>query len=188
MKGKFVIGAVLLSLLFTFILSGVMVGVAGDLPSVPHKFWGNVTLNGTDAPNGTVINATIDGEFRGNVTVITEGQYGEYLAVDGSASDDGKMIIFSVDGIEATEIAVWYSMAPPTKLDLTAGEAITTCGDINGDTVVDIEDVMLLFDHVGNHQVYDPARDVNCDSVINMGDVILLLNHVLGGYELGCCE
>ena len=66
-------------------------------------------------------------------------------------------------------------------------------GDVNGDGAVDMDDVYLLLNHVGDPAVHpiDPwTGDVNCDGTINMGDVILLLNHVNNPatYEIECCE
>ena len=187
---RFKTGAVLVSLLLTIILSGVMIGIADDAPPPPNKFYGNVSLNGEPAPVGIVINAHIDGELRGSVEVTTHGRYGDnlnYLVVNGSAADDGKMIEFYVNCVRANETAVWYSMAPPRKLDLSV-EGV--CGDINGDMVVDIDDVHLLLEDVGNHGDYEAIADVNCDGSVNMGDVILLLNHVNNPeiYRLTCCE
>jgi len=71
------------------------------------------------------------------------------------------------------------------------------CGDVaphpDSDCVVDMDDVALLLNHVGDPQgypVYKLAGDVNCDGRIDMGDVILLLNRVgdPAEYLLGCCE
>ena len=167
-----------------------MIGMADDAPPPPNKFYGNVSLNGEPAPAGTVIDAHIDGELRGSVEVTTHGRYGDnlnYLVVNGSASDDGKMIEFYVNGVRANETAVWYSMAPPRKLDLSV-EGV--CGDINSDMVVDMTDVYLLLDHVGNHAEYQIDEDVNCDGSVDMGDVILLLNYVgdPDRYEIECCS
>ena len=72
------------------------------------------------------------------------------------------------------------------------------CGDVapcpDCDGVVDIDDVTLLLNHVGNPGIYplcnDRAGDVNCDGFVNMGDVILLLNYIgdPDRYNLNCCE
>jgi len=76
----------------------------------------------------------------------------------------------------------------PTK-NVTVG-----CGDVNSDGEINMTDVYLLLNHVGDPSAHpienDWAGDVNCDSIINMGDVILLLNHVGDPvkYKLGCCE
>ena len=64
-------------------------------------------------------------------------------------------------------------------------------GDLNTDGFIDMDDVILLLNYVGNpvaHPTNEDAADVNCDGVVNMGDVILLLNHVsdLEEYVIGC--
>ncbi|CAD7774989.1 MAG: Periplasmic copper-binding protein (NosD) [Candidatus Methanoperedenaceae archaeon GB50] len=66
-------------------------------------------------------------------------------------------------------------------------------GDVNSNGIVDMADVILLLNHVGDPVEYliDPwTGDVNCDGVVDMGDVILLLNHLNdpGEYDLNCCE
>ena len=64
------------------------------------------------------------------------------------------------------------------------------CGDLNSDGEINMTDVYLLLDHVGNHGDYEAMADVNCDGSVNMGDVILLLNHVGDPmkYKLDCCD
>jgi|GEM_PF-5567910 len=67
------------------------------------------------------------------------------------------------------------------------------CGDLNSDGEMNLTDVILLLNCVGNpttHPISEDVSDVNCNGVVNMGDVILLLNYVGDPveYELGCCE
>jgi PKD domain./BNR/Asp-box repeat. len=68
-----------------------------------------------------------------------------------------------------------------------------TCGDVNGDEVVDMSDVRDLLYYVGYPGQYTMyckwTADVNCDKQLNMSDVIDLLYHVgyPGQYELNCC-
>jgi flagellar hook assembly protein FlgD len=94
----------------------------------------------------------------------------------------------------------------PCKLVDDYGNAVTTtwmdgtfqcivgvCGDVNCDGTVDIGDVTLLLNHVGNPTKYalcnDWAGDVKCDQTKDIGDVTLLLNHVGNPtkYQIGCC-
>ena len=97
--------------------------------SIPNQFYGNVTLNGADAPAGTVINAYIDGELRGTIDVTTAGEYGvsdlNYLKVNGNElEDEGKTINFTVDGAVADQIDTkWYAGQFPRELDLWIGAA-----------------------------------------------------------------
>ena len=70
---------------------------------------------------------------------------------------------------------------------------IWMCGDVNGDEVVDMSDVIDLLYYVGYPGQYticnEWAADVNCDEAIDMSDVIDLLYYVgyPGQYELKCC-
>ena len=110
------------------LLSGMAAMTSADgWQSRPNEFYGTVTLNGADAPVGTVINAYIDGELNGTIDVTTAGEYGgmpdlDYLKVNGNESEDeGKTITFTVCGAAADQIDTeWYADTLPRELDLTA--------------------------------------------------------------------
>jgi hypothetical protein len=109
------------------LLSGMAAMTSADgWPSQPNEFYGTVTLNGADAPVGTVINAYIDGELSGTIDVTTSGEYGEmpdldYLKVNGNESEDeGKTITFTVCGAAADQTVTWSADELPRELDLTA--------------------------------------------------------------------
>ena len=108
----------LLSIVLT-VLSGVVVTVSADeLPIRPNQFYGTVTINGTDAPAGTVIDAYIDGESRGSVVTATAGKYGDdlnYLTVNGYESDGGRTIVFRINGVVADE-AVTYKIGSDPRI------------------------------------------------------------------------
>ena len=115
--------SILLSILIA--LSGMAAIALADNPDMsppPNWFSGdNVTLNGALAPAGTVINAFIDGEPKGSIVVGSPGKY-EYLAVNGSTSDDGKNVTFKVCGANAEPNGTWiaWSEQGVQMLDLTA--------------------------------------------------------------------
>ena len=124
-------GSIKMSILLSILLalSGMAVMALADQldpdPHPPNKFSGNVTLNGADAFTGVVIDAYIDGDHRGNITVESSGKYGDfagltYLDVTGNASDDGKTITFTVCGAAADQNATWYAYEAPRILNLTA--------------------------------------------------------------------
>ncbi|MDF2956084.1 MAG: PKD repeat domain protein [Candidatus Alkanophagales archaeon MCA70_species_2] len=98
-------------------------------PALPCQFYGNVTIDGAPAPVGTEIVAKIDGEVRGNITVVEEGKYGgshaQKLIVVGNMSDEGKNITFYVDGIKAEQTAAWHSGGIFT-LDISAKTQMPT--------------------------------------------------------------
>lgn len=124
---------VLISLI---IASGLLIGSVGvsaqssDAPAVPASYYGELTINGDPAPEGATIEATIDGEIRGSISVEETGEYGgptgsdRKLTVEGTVDDEGKDIVFYVTaaGLEraaADETAIWTS-GSITELDLTA--------------------------------------------------------------------
>jgi len=97
-----------------------------QLQEIPNCFYGNVTIDGVDAPVGTVINAYIDGTLGGTITIFTEGEYGytgNYLEVfDTSGVDDGLEITFTISGYDAQETSIWIPFAGIRKLDLSTGD------------------------------------------------------------------
>ena len=118
---------VLTVLSILIVLSGMAtMASAGGWQSIPNQFYGAVTLNGANAPAGTVINAYIDGELRGTIGVTTAGEYGvldlDYLKVNGNEpEDEGKAITFTVDGAAADQNDTkWYADQLPRELELTA--------------------------------------------------------------------
>jgi len=52
-------------------------------------------------------------------------------------------------------------------------------GDINGDTTVNIQDIILLVGIILNGETADDTADVNSDGTINILDVIQLINIIL---------
>lgn len=97
---------------------------AGSLiPSLPSEFYGNATINGGGALIGTDITAFINGEQRGNITILSSGTYGgpakfdQRLLVTGTEDDYGQPIMFRINGIEANETAVFIP-GNSSRLDL----------------------------------------------------------------------
>ena len=71
--------------------------IAQSPPPLPHTFYGKLRIDGKDATVGTVVKGYIDGEERGSVVVVKEGEY-PYLRINGTDADEGKKIIFKVNG------------------------------------------------------------------------------------------
>ncbi len=63
-----------------------------------YRFYGQAVVDGLPASAGTIINAVIDGQIRGQITVTTTGRYGSevgpYLEVQIYPADIGKTIRF----------------------------------------------------------------------------------------------
>lgn len=51
------------------------VGIGAAQPNTPHTLYGDVEIGGEPAPEGTTIEAVIDGEVAGDITVDEEGVY-----------------------------------------------------------------------------------------------------------------
>lgn len=103
------------------ITDGALISVIEEpLDAVPEAYYGTLTVNGEPASNGTVVEAMIDGEVRGSVTVETAGNYSssdpleEQLLVSGSEDEAGATVDFVID--------------PPAEDHLVAGPADQTSG------------------------------------------------------------
>ena len=119
MNNSMKIGLVKVTLFSILIALSGMAAIASADEEMPivNVFYGNVTLNGADAPLETTVNAYIEGEFGGS-SKNEVGSY--YIGVEGNESDDGKTITFTVCGATADQTAVWYASYQSQLLDLTA--------------------------------------------------------------------
>lgn len=92
--------------------AGQAIAATTEPPSVPAAFYGKVTINGQEAPVGTVVVAKIDGEERGRIEIHKTGWYGvnkddpqdptnTRLLVKGTRQDENKPITFEVNGVPA---------------------------------------------------------------------------------------
>jgi len=104
----------LLVLLLVSLAAGSL--YAQTLPDPGHGFYGTVTVNGQDAPEGTVVSARIDGVQHGSWTVTDPGQYA--LIVQGDITE-GATIDFYVDDQKADQTHTFHD-GWTTELDLTA--------------------------------------------------------------------
>jgi len=113
--------------LFSIVLAVTLAGTASivsadGFPSMSNQFYGTITLNGVDAPAGTIVRAYVGSELRGSVEAGDPGEYGydlNYLSVRGN---DGEVINFTVAGAPAAETATWIANSGPRKLDLSAND------------------------------------------------------------------
>ncbi len=104
-------------------------------PPIPNTFSGKVkiiNLSGEfNAAEGTLIEASIDGIIKGSTTATKEGSY--IIDVRGDHSDDGKKIIFRVDGRSDTSSFFSSSNPPPRSLDIEIMESIPPVSVCNQD-------------------------------------------------------
>ena len=83
------------------------VAVFAQVPQLPHIFYGDVTINSSPAPVGTVIIAKVNGVEKGRVTTEATGKYGgpgaydQKLLVQGNITS-GAQITFTVSGVSGT--------------------------------------------------------------------------------------
>jgi len=106
---------------------------AGDLPpALPHEFYGNVAIDGSPAPAGTVVTAMIGDTGCGSILVTDAGRYGDpdwnlgnRLLVTGTSEQSGEAITFSTGGVAARETAVFIP-GGVTRLDLSFEEIMAT--------------------------------------------------------------
>jgi len=114
--------------------------VAEDI-TLPEEFYGEITINGQPAPEGTEIVAKIGGVERGRLTASEEGAYGdsatfsERLIVSGEESDIGENIAFFVDGDLADQTAV-FTPGESVELDLSVTAYPLVSSDIQIDNAL----------------------------------------------------
>jgi len=83
------------------ILISIMVTTVFAIPGIPHQFKGTVTINGSPAPDGTIVDAVVEGDtFR---TGSISGVFGTdpadpFFVKDPNGGRAGKTIEFFVDG------------------------------------------------------------------------------------------
>jgi hypothetical protein len=96
-----------------------------DIPTMPHPFYGTVTIDESPAAVGTVVTAKVGGVQCGSITTTVAGQYGgsgafdEKLLVSGEIAT-GATISFYVNDVDTTQTYAFSPGADPTELNLTA--------------------------------------------------------------------
>ena len=103
-------------------------------PALPHAFYGNVTVNGAPAADGTQVSATVDsGNIVATQNPVTtvDGSYGigsPRLLVQGDIPN-GATITFYVGSVEAEgQTATFEAGGGPTRRDLSITIAVPVAG------------------------------------------------------------
>ena len=105
-----------------------------QFPTMPHKFYGNVYVNGQPAPDGTTILAKIEGKYDVATTTTLNGKYGYYPYYFKIYYDKpGKIINFYVNGIDTGTTAIFTS-GTSTQLNLSITSTTTTATSPTGTT------------------------------------------------------
>jgi hypothetical protein len=107
-------------LLALVLLVGVVPAYAQDdefPPQLPHYFAGTVNTSNGPVPEGTVVEAFVDGVEKADTTVTAQNTY--ELLVPGEYGDGGKIVSFTVAGVQASQTATWVSGEIDDNFDLT---------------------------------------------------------------------
>jgi hypothetical protein len=62
-----------------------------DIPTIPHAFYGTLTINGSPGAVGTVVTAKVGGVECGSITTTVQGQYGGSGAYDPKLTVSGEI-------------------------------------------------------------------------------------------------
>lgn len=107
-------------LLALVLLVGVVPAYAQDgefPPQLPHYFAGTVSNSNGAVPEGTAVEAWVEGAKKAETTVTAQSRY--EVLVPGEYGDDGKIVSFTVGGVQASQTAAWVSGEIDTNFDLT---------------------------------------------------------------------
>jgi len=169
------------------------VGSAGVCPPVQNtqKFtflYGEVAINATPAPPGSVVEARSPrGDTVGCRVVENAGEYplmyvyGEEIVAGTPipGMQEGEIIAFAVDGVPATPspVPTWTNDRASHRVDLTATSA--PCYDFDNSGQVDLPDVVLV---AGCWRMTDEdpdcaPYDLNNDGIINIVDIMMVAAH-----------
>lgn len=112
------------ALVLALVLTLAAAGAVGAQPPLPHQFWGEVTINGSPAPDGTTVSAHI-GSLSWSTTT-SGGSYGytPTFVIDGDdpvtpekdGGIEGEVIVFKVNGMLAANY--FFQAGRFTELDL----------------------------------------------------------------------
>jgi hypothetical protein len=103
-------GALGLLLALVLLAGGVLPAYADDLeppPLIPHYFTGTVSTSRGAVPEGTVVEAWMEDVKKAETTVTNTSRY--ELLVPGELGDEGKIVSFTVAGVQASQTAAWES-------------------------------------------------------------------------------
>ena len=113
------VGALGLLLALVFLV-GVVPAYAQDdefPPQLPHYFTGTVSTSTGPVPGGTVVEALLEGTKKAETAVTAQSTY--ELLVPGEYGDDGKIVSFTIAGVQASQTAAWVSGELDYNFDLT---------------------------------------------------------------------
>lgn len=110
------------AVLMLFFITAAHPCMAEDLPPLPMTVQGVALVDGSPAPNDTIIAAYLNGEFVEQYLVNTpEGNFVFYIS--GTAQDEGKPVTFKINGEDADKSFEWKSGTVVSSVKLSIGDA-----------------------------------------------------------------
>jgi hypothetical protein len=86
-------------------------------PRLPDYFAGTVSTSTGPVPEGTVVEAFLDGVKKADTAVTAQSTY--ELLVPGEYGDDGKIVSFTIGGVQASQTGAWEEGGLDYPFDLT---------------------------------------------------------------------
>lgn len=178
------------------LVASILVQRAGaQPPPLPATFYGTVTLDGFDAPEGISIRALINGvtvaqtqvfRFEGRSVYVLDvpGDDADTLSIEGGT--EGTSILFMVGNAVAEQVGTWHDAAT-TALHLSATSPACTSSvtdDVNCDCRVDVVDLVLIAARYGiraGDSNYNAVYDLNLDGRIDSEDIARAANNWKNG-------
>jgi hypothetical protein len=117
------LGLLLAAVLLAVIIVPAYAQDDGMPPATPHYFAGTVSTSSGPVPEGTVVEAFMEGVKKAETGVTAQSTY--VLLVPGEYGDEGKIVSFTVGGVQASQTAAWEvgggldSEFRPIAFDLT---------------------------------------------------------------------
>jgi len=106
-----------------------------DMPTLPHAFYGTLTISGSPAAVGTVVKAKVGGVECGSITTTVAGQYGgsgafdAKLLVSGEIETGATIYFYANNSVAGQTYA--FSAGAVTELNLTVIPTDTTPPSVN---------------------------------------------------------
>lgn len=108
-------------LLALVLLAGIVLPVYAQddefPPQLPHYFAGTASTSTGPVPEGTVVDARVEGVKKAETAVTAQSTY--ELLVPGEYGDAGKIVSFTIGGVQASQTAAWVSGEVDENFDLT---------------------------------------------------------------------
>ena len=87
---------------------------------------------------------------------------------------------FEIETLGQYSYNIKYIPPHPIYLEQESSTQPTVLGDINGDGIVDILDIVQFINHIMSEEDYDESFDINQDGYIDVIDVVTLINIAVG--------